>query len=107
MQDNEEKIKKRQEIVAGPLQEKLRNLQEKIIDAAPGEYVAGDKLSIGDLGLFVQLSTFISGFMDGVPKDLYKDYPKIEAYRKKIANHDKVKAFYAKETDDIRQAFKA
>lgn len=31
MQDNEEKIKKRQEIVAGPLQEKLRNLQEKII----------------------------------------------------------------------------
>eukprot|EP00877_Chromochloris_zofingiensis_P003747 jgi/Chrzof1/13373/Cz07g30180.t1 len=75
-------------------------------DAAPGEFVAGDRITHGDLAIFVLASQLSSGIMDGVPKDILKDYPKVQAFRQKIANLDKVKAFYAEATDDMRQAFK-
>eukprot|EP00877_Chromochloris_zofingiensis_P003746 jgi/Chrzof1/13372/Cz07g30170.t1 len=106
IQDLEERIRKRQEIVAGPLKEKLNMLQDKILDAAPGDFVAGDRVTHGDLAIFVLASLLSSGIMDGVPKDILKDYPKVAAFRQKIANLDKVKAYYAKVTDDSREGFK-
>jgi len=105
IKDPEEKIKARQVIVEGPLKEKF-TLLSKLLESRTGAFVAGDKVSHGDLALFCMLSTLQSGWLDGVPKDLLKDYPDLKAYRNSVAALDAVAAFYAKETDDIRAGFK-
>jgi glutathione S-transferase len=64
-QDADEKIKAREAVVAGPLQDKLK-LAAKLVDAAGVDgYVAGPSLTHGDLQLFATLSTLVSGWLDG------------------------------------------
>ncbi|KAG2433056.1 hypothetical protein HYH02_012760 [Chlamydomonas schloesseri] len=101
----EDKIKARQEILAGKGGEKLKML-EKLVASAGGGYLAGDKLSFADLTLFVSFSTMICGQLDGMPKDLLKDYPALQAFRNKIAAEPGVKAYYDKHSDGFRAAFK-
>lgn len=105
--DADEKIKARQEIVKGALADKLA-LLTKLVEGRPGTYLTGDTITHGDLAVFCSLSTLQSGWLDGVPTDLLKDYPALKAFRNAIANVPEVAAFYAKETDDIRtKGFKA
>ena len=77
IQDADAKIKARQEVVAGPLKASLEALT-KLLDAAPGPFVTGDKLTHGDLGLFTTLSTLRSGWLDGVPRDLLDAFPTVK-----------------------------
>jgi len=105
IQDLDEKIKARQEIVAGPLKEHLNTLS-KMIDGQL--YVAGDKLSHGDIALFCTLSGMIkSGFLDGVPKDLLDEYPLLKDYRNHIASIDFVKERYANLEGQVYEAHRA
>ncbi|KAI8467458.1 MAG: glutathione S-transferase [Monoraphidium minutum] len=107
MTDEAEKLKARQEAVAGPMKDKLAQAA-KLVEAAGGGYVGGPELSIGDLNLFATLSMLTCGWMDGVPKTLLDDYPALKAYRNKVASDPRVKAFYekAENQDDIRVGFK-
>ncbi|KXZ41057.1 hypothetical protein GPECTOR_881g129 [Gonium pectorale] len=101
----EERIKARQEILAGKGKEKLQQL-EKLVEAQSGGYVAGVKLSFADLALFVGLSNMSGGLYDGVPKNLLDEYPALKAFRNKIANEPAVKAHYEKHGDVLRASFK-
>ncbi|KAG2435961.1 hypothetical protein HXX76_007155 [Chlamydomonas incerta] len=101
----EEKVKARQEILAGKGSEKLKML-EKLVASVGGKYLAGDKLSYADLALFVSFSTMTSGQYDGIPKDLLKDYPTLKAFRNKIASEPGVKAYYDRNSEGFRAAFK-
>lgn len=99
-----ERAKARQEVLASEkCKEKLQQLN-KLVEG--GGYVAGSKLSFGDLGLFVGLSSMISGQFDGVPKTLLDEYPALKSYRSKIASEPGVKAYYDKKGEGIRAAFK-
>ncbi|GIL89725.1 hypothetical protein Vretifemale_17499, partial [Volvox reticuliferus] len=101
----EERVKARQEILAADkFKEKLQQLS-KLLETS-GEYVAGDKLSYGDVVVFVGLSNIICGFMDGVPRDLLEDYPVLKAYRNRIASIPAIKEFYEKRGEGFRAAFK-
>jgi hypothetical protein len=40
-------------------------------------------------------------------KDVLEEYPTIKAYRNLVASLEPVAAFYAKETDEMRAAFRA
>lgn len=103
----DEKIKARQDAIAGPLKAKLE-MASKLVAGAGDGFIAGPELSHGDLNLFCTLSTMVSGWMDGVPKTLLDDYPVLKAYRNKVASHPKVKAYYEQDSnqDDVRKAFK-
>ncbi|EFJ52621.1 hypothetical protein VOLCADRAFT_102603 [Volvox carteri f. nagariensis] len=100
----EEKVKARQEILATKGKEKMLYLS-KLLETS-GEYVAGDKLSYGDIVIFATLSNLVSGFMDGVPKDLLDEYPVLKAFRNKIASIPAVKEHYEKHGEGYRAAFK-
>jgi glutathione S-transferase len=107
IQDADEKIKARQELVTGALADKLK-LLTKLVESRPGKYLAGDKLSHADLAVFCQLSALHCGWLDGVPTDLLESYPVLKDFRNSIANLPEVAAFYSKENDDIRnKGFKA
>lgn len=107
IKDAEEKIKARQELVKGALADKLK-LLSKLVESKSGAYLAGDQITHGDLAVFCNLSTLQSGWLDGIPTTILDDYPALKAFRQAIANVPAIKAFYDKETDDIRTAgFKA
>ena len=101
IQDEAAKLKARQEVVAGPLKASLEALT-KLLDAAPGPFLTGDKLTHGDLGLFTTLSTLRSGWLDGLPTDLLDAFPTVKAFRNRVAAVPEIKAFYDAATDDIR-----
>lgn len=92
IQDEDEKIQARQKIMAGPLKEKFGMLTNLIEGR---QYLAGDKLSYGDLSTFCFLCLMQSGFLDGVPTNLLDDYPVLKEYRNRIASLDFVKERYA------------
>jgi glutathione S-transferase len=48
----------------------------------------------------------ICGQLDGIPKDLFKNYPALKAFRSRIATEPGVKAFYDKNSEGFRAAFK-
>ncbi|GIL89834.1 hypothetical protein Vretifemale_17538 [Volvox reticuliferus] len=102
----EEKIKARQEILAGKGKEKLEFMSKLLGNLGEGGYVAGDKLSFADLAIFAGLSSMISGMYDGVPLTLLDGYPVLKSFRNKIANEPGVKAYYEKNGEGLRAAFK-
>eukprot|EP00484_Ammonia_sp_Unknown_P001471 CAMPEP_0197020878 /NCGR_PEP_ID=MMETSP1384-20130603/1735_1 /TAXON_ID=29189 /ORGANISM="Ammonia sp." /LENGTH=258 /DNA_ID=CAMNT_0042448591 /DNA_START=61 /DNA_END=837 /DNA_ORIENTATION=- len=60
-------------------------------------FVVGDTMSIADLFFYGGLSQFISGYFDGIPKDLYsKMHPRLDNFLKMMNNVDKIKAFNEK-----------
>ncbi|GIL57255.1 hypothetical protein Vafri_12500 [Volvox africanus] len=101
----EEKIKAQQEILAGKGKDKLGFLSKLLGNLGEG-YVAGDKLSFVDLTIFSTLSSLVSGMYEGVPTTLLGEYPALKAFRNKIANEPGVKAFYEKNSEGLRAAFK-
>ncbi|GLC41833.1 hypothetical protein PLESTB_001693600 [Pleodorina starrii] len=100
----EEKVTARQELLAGKVGEKLQQLA-KLLESS-GEYVAGDKLSYGDIAIFAGLSNLVSGFLDGVPTNMMDQYPVLKAFRNKIASLPAIKAYYEKRGEGYRAAFK-
>jgi len=81
----------------------------KLLETKPGRFVSGDEVTHGDLSLFVTLSCLKSGagMFSGMPKDVLSAYPTIQSYRNAIASLEPVAAFYDKETDELRAAFRA
>ena len=66
------------------------------LEAILGEkYAVGNKLSIADLALFVQLNWFTTS-LDGVPKDLLANYPKLTAIVASVRSEEKFQEWFAK-----------
>jgi glutathione S-transferase len=74
----------------------LRWLQSQLM-AHGGEYFAGNRLTIADLKVFVDVRGLNSGRLDHVPTDLVeKVAPALNAHMQRIANLPAVKQYYAK-----------
>jgi len=69
------------------------------------QYVAGNKLSMGDLSLFTLLGTFTCGLFDGIPTTLLEGLPVLKQYFHNIANREDVRAVYEAETAPWGKAF--
>ncbi|PNH03804.1 Hematopoietic prostaglandin D synthase [Tetrabaena socialis] len=99
----EEKVAARLAILEGKGKDMLGHISKLL---ASGGYIAGGKLSLGDIAVYVSLSNLVSGFMDGVPKDLLDGYPVIKAFHNKIASEPAIKAYYETRGEGYRAAFK-
>jgi len=69
------------------------------------QYVAGNKLSMGDLCFFTLLGTLTCGLFDGVPTTLLEGLPVLKQYFHNIANREDVRAVYEAETAPWGKAF--
>lgn len=56
--------------------------------------------------MYTALCSFSSGQMDGVPKDILKDYPTLKAFRNMVASVPEIKAHYAHHTEGTRLFFR-
>ncbi|KAG2433101.1 hypothetical protein HYH02_012804 [Chlamydomonas schloesseri] len=103
----EEKVKARQEALAGKGGDKLKALDKLVEPVQQSGWLAGgEQLSFGDLEVFVTLTNLTSGMFEGIPKDLLKDYPALKAFRNRVAALPAIKAYYDKDGEGLRAAFK-
>jgi prostaglandin-H2 D-isomerase / glutathione transferase len=76
------------------------NTQMKKLEllVADKEYVAGNKLTVGDLVLFTCISLMQCGLFDGFPKDCLNAFPKLKKYHHRIASLPVIVAYYSTRT---------
>jgi len=70
-------------------------------------YVAGDKLSMGDICLFTFLGTLTAGLFQGIPVTLLESVPVLEKFFKSVASRPDVRAIYEAEAAPWGKAFLA
>jgi len=90
---DDERKKAREDLASGLLQTWGRNIEERLGD---GPFVAGEKISVAALKLYMIVRWFASGGVDHVPADVFKDFPKLVGVYEAVKNHPKIAAWYAK-----------
>lgn len=106
IKDEAEKLKARAEVCAGPLKEKLEMLDKHLAKLGDNAWFSGlDRPSYADYSVWNWMSILKSGWLDGVPSDVWASYPSIVAFHKRVAALDGVKSWYAKpeNQDEMRQ----
>jgi glutathione S-transferase len=98
-------VKARQVIVEGTLKAKLLKLTE-VLASSGGSYLTGDNITQADFSLFTHLSLLVSGFLDGVPKDLLDSYPDLKAFHNRVAALPAVTKMYVSPTSDYALSFR-
>ncbi len=71
-------------------------LLETRLSASGGQYVADNRLTVGDLKVFVQLRSLSMGVLDHVPSDITQSIaPTVQEYADRIANEKIVTDYYS------------
>mmetsp|Transcript_20616 Transcript_20616/g.41540 ORF Transcript_20616/g.41540 Transcript_20616/m.41540 type:complete len:151 (-) Transcript_20616:45-497(-) len=91
-QDLDTKIAKRKELVEGKLGEKIAALNA-LLEKNGKKMSVSDELSIADIHLYAWCTLMTSGWLDGIPTDLFAKHGKITECCKAVAEHPKVIAW--------------
>ncbi len=94
IKDPDEKRRAREEIAAGEMQTWGANVERYLGEGGP--FVAGETLHVIDLKLFVLVKWFASGALDHVPKDVFKNFPRLTGVYEAVKAHPKVVEWYAR-----------
>ena len=93
---DEEKKVQRKALIDGPIPFYLLRLQQRL-EAHGGYYFAADRLTVGDLKVFVWIRHLKSGVLDHIPADLPdRIAPKLVEHYERVRNDHRVQAYYAK-----------
>ena len=84
--DTAQKQQAREAFAAGPLKDWARSVERKV----SGPFVAGSTLSVADIKLFQVMQSFKGGNIDFVPRDVFSEFPKLEALHAAVAQQPKV-----------------
>ena len=88
--DPEEKKRAREEVATGYLPDWGAAIERQIGD---GPFVAGARIQVVDLKLFVAMTPFLAGKIDHVPGDVWKASPKLLALHEAVRQHPRVVAW--------------
>lgn len=89
IEDEEAKKRARQEFASGFLKNWSANAEREV----RGPFVAGDRIQVADVKLFIIMNSFKSGVIDHVPTDCFKEFPKLEALFAAVAANPKIRAW--------------
>jgi len=93
---DEDKKVQRKALIDGPIPFYLSRLQQRL-EAHGGCYFAADRLTVGDLKVFVWIRHLKSGVLDHIPADLPdRIAPKLVEHYERVKNDPRVQAYYAK-----------
>ncbi len=90
--DPEEKKRLREEHASGYLQQWGRSVERWIGD---GPFLAGSKINVADLKLFIVVNWFLKGTLDHIPADVFASYPKLLRLVDAVKQHPEVQRWNA------------
>jgi glutathione S-transferase len=82
----------REAMASGLLQTWAARLERQI----EGPFVAGDRLHVADLKLFIVVGWFAKGVVDHVPPHVFEPFRKLTGLYDAVARHEKVASWYAR-----------
>jgi glutathione S-transferase len=82
----------REAMASGLLQTWGARLERQI----EGPFVAGDRLHVADLKLFIVVGWFAKGVVDHVPPHVFEPFRKLTGLYDAVARHEKVASWYAR-----------
>lgn len=82
----------REAMASGLLQTWGARLERQI----QGPFVAGERLHVADIKLFVVVGWFSKGVIDHVPPDVFAAFPKLTGLHDAVARHEKIASWYAR-----------
>lgn len=82
----------------GPAVVFLEGFEKTLAGSRTGHAIPQAGFSVADLMLFTFLNVLRSGFVDGLGKNLYADYPNIMKHKEMVANLPEVSAYYRDES---------
>jgi glutathione S-transferase len=82
----------REAMASGLLQTWAARLERQI----EGPFVAGDRLHVADLKLFIVVGWFAKGVVDHVPSHVFEPFGKLTGLYDAVARHEKVASWYAR-----------
>jgi glutathione S-transferase len=91
--DAAEKQKAREALVAGPLPTWGERAEKQIGD---GPFLAGAKLNVADIKLFMAVRWFAGGGVDHIPATIFAGFPKLTRLYESVRDDARIKAWYAK-----------
>ena len=89
-----EKLKAREALASGYLKTWAGFTERQLTSAGP--FVAGDRLHVVDIKLYLAVRWFASGGVDHVPATVFADFPKLTRVFEAVRDDARVKAWYAK-----------
>jgi glutathione S-transferase len=92
MEDPVQKQRAREELATGWLQTWGANIEKQIA----GPFVAGERIHVVDLKLYVIVNWFARGTLDHIPADLFRGFPKLMRLYAAVKDHPKVAEWVAK-----------
>ncbi|MEJ7598864.1 MAG: glutathione S-transferase family protein [Kofleriaceae bacterium] len=93
IKDPEQKRTAREALATGALPTWAAAAERQLDD---GPFVAGAKLHVVDLKLFMVVRWFASGTVDHIPATIFDAFPKLTRLYKAVGEHDGVKSWYAR-----------
>lgn len=91
---DEEKRARRQELVAGFLPAWGANVERQLAGADP--FVAGAKLCVVDIKLYMIVRWFVKGGVDHIPATIFAEHGKLVRLYDAVSAHDGLTSWYAK-----------
>ncbi len=88
VKDETEKLAKREEISSKYLPQWSSFVEKHLVNNGP--FMAGDKLSVVDIKLYMFMRWFISGAVDHVPKTVFEKFEKLTRLYQAVAAHPRV-----------------
>jgi glutathione S-transferase len=99
IKDEEKMRTAREALAAGQITRYLRWLEESLTRHG-GNYFAGNRLSVGDLKVFVWVRALRSGHLDHVPTDLVDNVaPKLVEHLERIQAHPGIVDYYQRRSE--------
>jgi len=92
IEDPAELLRRRQELVEGPIKTWAANMEKQIV----GPFAGGDRISVADIKLFVVMGWLKKGVLDHVPTDVLAPFERLERLYDSVKNHPKVVEWYGR-----------
>jgi len=92
IEDPAELLRRRRELVDGPLKTWAANMEKQIV----GAFAGGAQISVADVKLFVVMGWFKKGVLDHVPADVLAPFERLERLYAAVKDHPRVVAWYAR-----------
>ena len=91
IEDPAELVRRRRELVEGPISGWAANIERQIV----GPFAGGEQLSGADLKLFIVTGWLKKGVLDHVPTDVVDSFERLQRLYVSVKDHPKVVAWYA------------